>query len=51
MLDSIQDPRNLGACLRCANAAGVDCVVVNKDGSAPINAVVHKTSAGAINQT
>ena len=50
MLDSIQDPRNLGACLRSANAAGVDCVVINKDGSAPINAVVHKTSAGAINQ-
>jgi len=50
MLDSIQDPRNLGACLRSANAAGVDCVVVNKDGSAPINAIVHKTSAGAINQ-
>ena len=50
MLDSIQDPRNLGACLRSANAAGVDCVVINKDGSAPINGVVHKTSAGAINQ-
>ena len=50
MLDSIQDPRNLGACLRSANAAGVDCVVVNKDGSAPISAIVHKTSAGAINQ-
>ncbi len=50
MLDSIQDPRNLGACLRSANAARVDCVIVNKDGSAPINAVVHKTSAGAINQ-
>jgi 23S rRNA (guanosine2251-2'-O)-methyltransferase len=50
ILDSIQDPRNLGACLRCANAAGVDCVVVNKDGSAPINAVVHKTSVGAINK-
>ena len=50
MLDSIQDPRNLGACLRSANAAGVDCIVINKDGSAPINAVVHKTSAGAINQ-
>jgi len=50
MLDSIQDPRNLGACLRSANAAGVDCVVVNKDGSAPINAVVYKTSAGAINK-
>jgi len=50
ILDSIQDPRNLGACLRSANAAGVDCVVVNKDGSAPINSVVYKTSAGAINQ-
>ena len=51
ILDSIQDPRNLGACLRSANAAGVDCVVVNKDRSAPINALAHKTSAGAINQT
>jgi len=50
ILDSIQDPRNLGACLRCANAAGVDCVVINKDRSSPINAVVHKTSAGAINK-
>jgi len=50
ILDSIQDPRNLGACLRNANAAGVDCVVVNKDGSSPINAVVHKTSAGAFNK-
>ena len=50
ILDSIQDPRNLGACLRSANAAGVDCVVINKDGSAPINSVVYKTSAGAINQ-
>ena len=50
ILDSIQDPRNLGACLRNANAAAVDCVVVNKDGSAPINAVAYKTSAGSINQ-
>jgi len=49
ILDSIQDPRNLGACLRSANAARADCVVINKDGSSPINAVVHKTSAGAIN--
>ena len=48
ILDSIQDPRNLGACLRCANAAGANYVVVNKDGSAPINALVHKASAGAI---
>ena len=29
VLDSIQDPRNLGACLRSANAAGVDYVVIN----------------------
>ncbi len=50
ILDSIQDPRNLGACLRSANAAGVDCVVINKDGSAPINALTYKTSAGALNQ-
>jgi 23S rRNA (guanosine2251-2'-O)-methyltransferase len=50
ILDSIQDPRNLGACLRSANAAGIDCVVINKDGSAAINALVHKTSAGALNQ-
>jgi 23S rRNA (guanosine2251-2'-O)-methyltransferase len=49
ILDSIHDPRNLGACLRSANAAGVSHVIINKDGSAPINALVHKTSAGAIN--
>ena len=45
ILDSIQDPRNLGACLRSANAAGVSHVVINKDGSAPINSLVHRTSA------
>lgn len=50
ILDSIQDPRNLGACLRNANAFGVDCVVINKDGSAPINALVHKAATGAINR-
>ena len=49
ILDSIQDSRNMGACLRSANAAGVSHVVINKDGSSPINASVHKTSAGAIN--
>lgn len=49
ILDSIQDPRNLGACLRSANAAGVSHVVINKDGSAPINSLVHRASAGAIN--
>ena len=49
ILDSIQDPRNLGACLRSANAAGVSHVVINKDGSAPVNSLVYRTSAGAIN--
>ncbi len=49
ILDSIQDPRNLGACLRSANAAGVSQVIINKDNSSPINASVYKTSAGAIN--
>ena len=49
ILDSVQDPRNLGACFRSANAAGVSHVVINKDGSAPINSLVHRTSAGAIN--
>ncbi len=50
ILERVQDPRNLGACLRCANAAGVDCVIINKDGSAPINALAYKTAAGALNQ-
>ena len=49
ILDSVQDPRNLGACLRSANAAGVSHVIINKDGSAPINSLVYRTSAGAIN--
>lgn len=47
-LDSIQDPRNLGACLRTAEAAGVHAVIVGKNRSAPLSGVVHKTSAGAL---
>ena len=46
-LDGIQDPRNLGACLRCAEAAGVDAVVLPKRRSAPVTAVARKTAAGA----
>ena len=49
IIDSVQDPRNLGACLRSANAAGVSHVVINKDGSSPINSLVHRASAGALN--
>jgi 23S rRNA (guanosine2251-2'-O)-methyltransferase len=48
ILDCIEDPRNLGACLRSADAAGVDAVVFSKDKSASITAVTHKTAAGAV---
>ncbi|GHH48568.1 MULTISPECIES: 23S rRNA (guanosine(2251)-2'-O)-methyltransferase RlmB [Gammaproteobacteria] len=47
VLDGVQDPHNLGACLRSAAAAGVTAVVIPKDKSATINATVRKTSAGA----
>ena len=47
VLDGVQDPHNLGACLRTAAAAGVTAVVIPKDKAAPVNATVRKTSAGA----
>lgn len=47
ILDGVQDPHNLGACLRSAAAAGVTAVMIPKDKSAPVNATVRKTSAGA----
>ncbi len=47
VLDEVQDPHNLGACLRSAAAAGVTAVVIPKDKSAPVNATVRKTSSGA----
>ena len=47
VLDGIQDPRNLGACLRSAAAAGVDAVIVPKDRSAPVNATVRRAASGA----
>lgn len=46
-LDQVQDPRNLGACLRSADAAGVDCVILPEKHSAPLSGVVYKSSAGA----
>ena len=48
ILDSVQDPRNLGACLRSALAFDFNSVIINRDGSAPINEHVYKTSVGAI---
>jgi len=47
VLDGVQDPHNLGACLRSAAAAAVTCVIIPKDKAAPVNATVRKTSAGA----
>lgn len=47
VLDGITDPHNLGACLRSADAAGVDAVVVPKDNSADITPVVRKVACGA----
>lgn len=47
ILDGIQDPHNLGACLRSALAAGVDAVLLPNSRSADITPVVHKVSCGA----
>lgn len=47
VLDGVQDPHNLGACLRSAAAAGVTAVVIPKDKAVQVNATVRKTSAGA----
>ncbi|WP_225764233.1 23S rRNA (guanosine(2251)-2'-O)-methyltransferase RlmB [Stenotrophomonas sp. Marseille-Q4652] len=47
VLDEVQDPHNLGACLRSAAAAGATAVVIPKDKSASVNATVRKVSAGA----
>lgn len=47
LLDCIEDPHNLGACLRTANAAGVDMVIAPKDRSAGMTAVAYKAASGA----
>lgn len=49
LLDSIQDPQNLGAILRSAECFGVDGVLITTHQSSPITETVEKTSAGAIN--
>lgn len=47
ILDGVQDPHNLGACLRSAAAAGVTAVIIPRDKSVSVTATVRKTSAGA----
>ena len=50
VLDGVQDPHNLGACLRTADAAGVDAVVVPRHGAAGLSPAVSKVAAGAAEQ-
>jgi 23S rRNA (guanosine2251-2'-O)-methyltransferase len=47
VLDGIQDPHNLGACLRCADAAGVHGVLVPTDRAVNLTATVRKVACGA----
>lgn len=47
LLDGVQDPHNLGACMRTADAAGVDAVVVPRHGAAGLGPTVSKVAAGA----
>ncbi len=46
ILDEIQDPHNLGACLRTADAAGVDAVIVPKDRAVSLTETVRKIACG-----
>ncbi|KAA3622300.1 MAG: 23S rRNA (guanosine(2251)-2'-O)-methyltransferase RlmB [Proteobacteria bacterium] len=48
VLDGVQDPHNLGACLRTADAAGVDAVIVPQDRSCKITPAVSRVAAGAV---
>lgn len=47
VLDHVQDPHNLGACLRTADAAGVKGVIVTRDQSAGLTPAVAKVASGA----
>lgn len=51
VLDGVQDPHNLGACLRSADACGALAVVVPRDRAAGVNATVRKVAAGAAETT
>lgn len=47
VLDGVQDPHNLGACLRTADAVGVDAIIIPKDRSVSITSTVVKVASGA----
>jgi len=50
-LDGVQDPHNLGACVRTADACGALAVIVPRDRAAPLNATARKVAAGAAEST
>ena len=50
-LDGVQDPHNLGACLRTADACGALAVIVPRDRAAQLTAAVRKVAAGAAEST
>ncbi len=47
ILDEVSDPHNFGACLRTAEAAGVNAVIIPQRNSSPLTPVVHKIASGA----
>lgn len=51
ILDCVQDPHNLGACLRSANGAGVDAVIIPKDKTAPVTETAISISCGGATHT
>ena len=51
LLDSIEDPHNLGAIIRTANLAGAHGVIIPKHRAVGLTAAVARTSAGALNYT
>ena len=48
IFDSLQDPRNLGSCIRSANAAGVQLVIKRRSNSCEISPLVHKIASGGL---
>ena len=48
ILDQLSDARNFGAIIRTAECTGVDGIIIQKQGSAPVNGDTIKTSAGAV---
>ena len=51
VLDGVQDPHNLGACLRTADAVGVRAIILPKDRAVGVNETVRKVACGAAENT